>query len=60
MPRFYRKIVEIDTINGLPLEIEMWCTDEKYTKNIYIYKCDICKKEFDENRKLLLHRNYHK
>lgn len=61
MSLYYKKIVEIDTVNGLPLEISVWCTKNKIQpKKTCVYKCDICNKEFDENRKLLLHRNYHK
>ena len=54
MSLYYKKIVEIDTVNGLPLEISVWCTKNKIQpKKTCVYKCD-------ENRKLLLHRNYHK
>ena len=60
MSRFYKQKIQVETINGHPLEIEMWCTDEKYVKNICIYRCDICNKEFNEKRRMLLHRNYHR
>lgn len=58
--------VEIDTINGLPLKVQLWCSDvnPKTIKFVdkkvpSVFKCDICGKEFDENKKMLLHKNYH-
>lgn len=60
------KMVEIDTIDGLPIQVELWCSDInpktikfKDRKIPSVFKCDICGKEFDENKKMLLHKNYH-
>lgn len=64
--KFIRMPVEIDTIGGKPLVYDMWVSDEKPhpvkppSYIIQTFTCSICNKEFDENRKLLLHVRYHK
>jgi hypothetical protein len=63
---YTRRLVEIDTIDGNPIQVELWCSDInpktikfEYKKTLSVFKCEICGKEFDENKKMLLHKNYH-
>ncbi|EPR79798.1 Zinc finger protein [Spraguea lophii 42_110] len=59
MRKFYRKEVEIETINGYPIKIMVWASDEKpqlkVKKEIIMHKCEVCGKEFDESRKVKQH-----
>lgn len=58
----------IETIGGLPIIVDLWSSQERprITKRAAepevptTFTCQICDKVFDENRKLLLHKRYHK
>ncbi|KAI5148247.1 hypothetical protein ENBRE01_0207 [Enteropsectra breve] len=62
--KYREEIVEIETSSGEILKTKMWVTEGKpkadAKKEIEIFVCDVCKKEFDKRQKLLLHARYHK
>jgi DNA-directed RNA polymerase subunit M/transcription elongation factor TFIIS len=73
--KFVRAPVEIETIGGRPLVYRLWVSNEKPsarrkhassgTKEAAEaarseFKCEVCGKVFNENKKLLLHSRYHR
>jgi hypothetical protein len=72
--RFFKTQVEMETVGGRPLVYELWVSSEKpaarkkhspsgTSKEASAearFKCDLCGKTFNENKKLLLHARYHK
>lgn len=64
--KFRMEEVSIDTIGGAPLVLKVWVSDEKSKvvnkkkpKEPVMLECDICKRSFDERRKLLIHKKCH-
>ncbi|KAM0673033.1 hypothetical protein GVAV_003524 [Gurleya vavrai] len=64
--KFREEYVDVETIGGHPIRIKCWVSDEKpqvkrpKPKEPEMIACDICGREFDERRKMLIHARSHK
>lgn len=64
--KFYKQEVLIPTHGGHPLKTEIWTTDEKPNlkrrkpSEVEKFICEVCNKEFEERRRLLIHARCHK
>lgn len=64
--KFYQKDILIETFNGHPIKVKIWTSDDKMNlkkskiNDISNFNCDVCGKEFEEKKKLLIHSRCHK